>query len=203
MMLANADDQNVLLESFDFSSTQETGENLEIALKNAIELAKERYDAEIYAALSDNAANVVNMGDRAQKMGLIFSTCNSHTANLLAGDILKVVANSKTMEKVMSVQKEFRKTSLSDLLSKAGGNKAVLSCTTRWSSQRDAFQSFKKNLTAMKKFAADCDIDAENNKKAIKPSSHVVQLLFNENFVVSVDHLIDKLNPVSELINKC
>lgn len=149
-MLSTSNDQKVFLESFDFSSLRETGLNLSDALNRSIELAKERYDAEIYAVLSDNAYNMQSMGATAQSMDLLYSTCNSHSANLLAGDVLKTSKNSKIMDKVMIVQKEFKKTSLEDRLLKAGGRKPVLSCSTRWTSQRNAVNSFAKNLSTMK-----------------------------------------------------
>lgn len=61
-MLATADDQKVFLESFDFSSTRETGVNLFDAAKVSIDLAKDRYDANVYGASSDNASNMQTMG---------------------------------------------------------------------------------------------------------------------------------------------
>lgn len=54
------------------------------------------------------------------------------------------------MDKVVSVQKEFKKNNLADLLVKAGGYKPKLPCPTRWTSQRGACNSFMKNLAAMK-----------------------------------------------------
>lgn len=150
MMLSTSDDQKVFLESYDFSSIRETGENLHEAVQKAIALAKQLYDAEVYAILSDNAYNMQNMGAAARRMNLLYSTCNSHTANLLAGDVLKTTKYSKIMDKIMLVQKEFKKVGLQDRLLKAGGNKPILSCTTRWTSQRGAALSFIKNLSAMK-----------------------------------------------------
>lgn len=160
-MLSTSDDQKVFLESYDFSSVRETGQNLHDVVQKSIVLAKERYGAEIYAVLSDNAYNMQNMGAEAtKKLNLLYSTCNSHSANLLAGDILKTTKYSKIMDKVMLVQKEFKKTSLEDRLLKAGGHKPTLSCSTRWTSQRGAGDSFVKNLPAMKtvtgKFILSC-----------------------------------------------
>lgn len=155
-MLATSNDEKVFLESFDFSSVRETGLNLIDVVNKSIDLAKSRYDAEIYAVLSDNAANMLCMGSYARLASLLFSTCNSHTGNLLAGDILKVKEYSDAMDKVMSVQKEFKKTSLEDRLLKAGGHKPKLACSTRWTSQRDAADSFIKNLTAMMTVSGEC-----------------------------------------------
>lgn len=67
-MLATSNDQKVFMESFNFSTVRETGANLFEATTRAIELAKERYDAEVYAVLSDNAFNMQNMGASCQSL---------------------------------------------------------------------------------------------------------------------------------------
>lgn len=73
----------------------------------------------------------------------------------------------------MLVQKDFRRTGLEDRLLKAGGTKPVLFCKTRWTSQRNGCVSFLKNLSAMKTVAAACDVEAEKDKKAVRPDSKV------------------------------
>lgn len=103
----------------------------------------------------------------------------------------------------MTVQKEFKKTSLEDRLLKAGGHKPALSCATRWTSQRNAAESFVKNLSAMKTVTAACDVEAELDKNAIRPKSAVSSLLFNAEFQASVKQLLEILNPVAELTNFC
>lgn len=117
-----------------------------------------------------------------QSRNLLYSTCNSRTVNLLAGDILKVTKYSNIMSKVMSVQKDFKKTGLENCLMETCGRKPVLFSTTRWVNQRNAAESFLKNLSAMKKVAADCDADAEVDKAALTPKPGVSSLLFNANF---------------------
>lgn len=199
-MLATADDQKIMLESFDTSAERDTTENIVKIVEKSIDLAKERYDAEVYACVTDNARNMTAMKD---KVNVMFTTCNSHTGNLLAGDILKSAKNTKIMAKVMSVQKDFRRTPLESRLLTAGGLKPVLSCVTRWTSQRGAGVSFLKNLSCMKKVAADCDAEVEKDKNAIRPKPAVSQLLFKEDFVESVKNLVDLLDPVAELTNYC
>lgn len=97
VMLATAEDQKVFLESYDFSTGRETGERLAKTVKEAIELAKNRYDAEVYAVISDHASAMESMGAAAASAGLWFSTCNAHAGNLLAGDILKTTKYDKIM----------------------------------------------------------------------------------------------------------
>lgn len=203
-MLATSNDQNIFLESFNFSTTRETGLNLFDAVQKAVVLAKERYGAVVYAILTDNAFNMQRMGmDANQLLDILYSTCNAHSANLLAGDILQKQEYASVMKKVMKVQKDFRRTALANRLTDAGGHKPVLSCPTRWTSQRGAADSMNKNLPAMKTVAAACDVEAEVDKDVLKPKSKVVSLLFNEGFTASVRNLLKILNPVAELTNFC
>lgn len=138
-MLATSDDQKVFLEAFDFSGLRETSVNLIDAVEKSITLGKERYGAKIYAVLSDNANNMKGMGAGIETLQLLYSTCNAHTGNLLAGDILKKPQHAEIMANAMMVQKVFRKTGLEDRLLKAGGHKAELSCATRWTSQQKCY----------------------------------------------------------------
>lgn len=204
-MLATSNDQKIFLEAFDFSSLRETGLNILDAVEQSITIAKERYDASISSVLTDNAYNMTNMGNAAAKtLNLLYSTCNAHSGNLLAGDIIKKPPNGAIMAKVMKVQKAFKKTKLEVLLQEAGGQKPVLYCATRWTSQRGAAESFLKNLTAMKKVAAENVVEEEPdeedtmqpNEKTVKskekatPSATVSQLLYDEKFLESVRKLV-------------
>lgn len=203
-MLATSNDQKIFLESFNFSTLRETGDNLFDAVQQAIVLAKDRYDTVVYAMLTDNAFNMQKMGKGANNfLDILYSTCNAHSANLLAGDILQQKEFEKVMKKVMKIQKDFRRTALANRLSDAGGHKPVLSCTTRWTSQRGAAKSMIKNLSAMKTVTAACDAEAELDKDVIKPKRYVVSLLFNEEFPASVRKLLTILNPVAELTKFC
>lgn len=203
-MLATANDQKIFLESFNFSTLRETGDNLFDAVQQAIAIAEERYGVIVYAILTDNAFNMQRMGNDVNKsLDILYSTCNAHSANLLAGDILQKKENEKVMKKVMKIQKDFRRTALANRLLDAGGHKPVLSCTTRWTSQRGAAESMIKNLSAMKTVTAACDAEAELDKDAIKPKRKVAALLFNEAFSASVRKLLTILNPVADLTNFC
>lgn len=99
----------VFLESFNFSSVRETGANLFDSVQKSIALDDERCGAKIYAVLTDNASKKQNMGADCQALGLFYSTCNAHSANLLAGEILKSSKYKKTMKQVKSVKNWFSK----------------------------------------------------------------------------------------------
>lgn len=153
-----ANDQKVMLESFDTSVVRDTAENMIDIVNKSVELAKKRYDTEAYACVTDNASEMVCMGGQVD---ILYTACNVHTGNLLAGDILKSSKYVRKMAKVLVVQKDFRQTPLANRLIEAGGTKPVLSCVTRWTSQRGAGVSFLKNLPFMKKIAAECDAEYE------------------------------------------
>lgn len=203
MMLATPNDEKVYLDSFDFSDIPETGSNLTKALKEAIALAKERFDIKVYAVVSGHALAMESMGTSVRALGLLFSACNAHTGDLLAGDLLDKTKYEKIMNKVMTVQKDFRRTALLDRLMKVGGKKPALSCTTRWTSQRNAAESFLVNLSKMKKVAAACHAEKAIDKDATAPKPHVFKLLFDGQFVASVKETLEMLDPVAKLTNKC
>lgn len=82
-MLQSVHGESIFLESYDFSAVKETGEALVEVCLNSIEAAKQAYDCDIYAVVSDNAANMLKMG---RLTNLWHSPCNSHIGNLLVKD---------------------------------------------------------------------------------------------------------------------
>lgn len=126
-MMATANDEKVFLESYDISESNETSVNLCHIVNEAVDLALQRYNTKIYAVVSDNAPNMTCLGGLLERYaGLMYTTCNSHTANLLAKDIVAVRKYTTLMAKVMVVQKDFRKSGLESILIKNGGKKAVI-----------------------------------------------------------------------------
>lgn len=108
-MLSTANDENIFLESYNFSEIQETSVNLLEAIKKSIELAKERYDIDVIAVVTDNARNMTSMGDLLLP-NVLFTTCHSHTGNLLAKDLISLKKFQTILTKVMTVQKKFQET---------------------------------------------------------------------------------------------
>lgn len=52
VMLATANDEKVMLESFDTSAERDTAKNLVEIVKKSVDLAKQRYEAEVYACVT-------------------------------------------------------------------------------------------------------------------------------------------------------
>lgn len=65
----------VMLESFDTSADRDTTENMVNIVKKSVDLAKERYDAEVYACVTDNARNMTSMGAQNDIAILIRGIC--------------------------------------------------------------------------------------------------------------------------------
>lgn len=205
-LLATADDQKVFLESYDISEIGERSEILKKIVGEAVVLAKDRYDCDVYAVVSDNAPNMTCMGAQIQSE-LMYTTCDSHTGNLLAKDVVTEKKYQTIMNKVMKVQKNFRLPGLESQLTKIGGKKPVLYSLIRFASTRGAVESFLHNLPFMKKVSANDDVEETDNaieSPEIKtPDPVVTQLLFNVQFIDSVKHLYLMLNPIAKLINIC
>lgn len=84
-MLHSANGEALFLECFDLIGIKETAIELSNIVDKCISLALEKHNTHIYAVISDNAANMIKMG----KLTTIWHlTCNSHTANLLAKDLV-------------------------------------------------------------------------------------------------------------------
>ncbi|XP_025152992.1 uncharacterized protein LOC112588205 [Harpegnathos saltator] len=139
--------QQVFLESYDFSGLQETAIALKKIVNEVTELwtmeAMDLYGTTIYAVVSDNVSSMIAMG---KSIDLWHTTCNSHSANLLA----KSVVQKSFAIKVNALLKEIKNPNLEVELIKRGGSKIVLACETRWCSHRDSFKCALKNLDIMR-----------------------------------------------------
>lgn len=164
----------------------------------------------IYAVVSDNARNMTCMGGMLQLYSeLMFTTCNSHTGNLLAKDVTNLPKYSNILSKVTIVQKEFKKAGLESILKKRGGKKPVLYSLIRFTSVRDSVKSFIENLPFMRKVSAneseEDELDFEEVNEIITklPEPRVTQLLFDHEFIDSVKNFLSLLDPIAKLINVC
>ena len=61
-MIHNIGDQQYFLDSWDLTGVSENSENVTKVVNEASELAKEKYDTDVYAVVSDNASLMVKMG---------------------------------------------------------------------------------------------------------------------------------------------
>ncbi|KAJ8910589.1 hypothetical protein NQ315_013558, partial [Exocentrus adspersus] len=83
----------VFLDAWDISGGRE-GEKIAGAITQTFTSGKEKNNTNIYAVCSDNAANMMKMG---RTVDVWHSTCNSHTANLLAKQLVPKVLTGKNL----------------------------------------------------------------------------------------------------------
>ncbi|KAL4084400.1 hypothetical protein QTP88_028223 [Uroleucon formosanum] len=126
-MLHSSSGEAMFLESFDMTGVRETSTELCKIVESCIDLAKEKNNTDIYAVITDNAANMVKMGRLSTLWHL---TCNAHTANLLAKDLVP----SDITAKVKQILKAFHRPDLEKELLFRGGYRFQLPCETRWCS---------------------------------------------------------------------
>lgn len=84
-MLHCADGSCLFLESFDFTEDRETSERLCEIVQQCKKKAWDIHRTEIFAVVTDNASNMRKMGRNVPIWNL---TCNSHTGELLAKDLV-------------------------------------------------------------------------------------------------------------------
>lgn len=102
-MLHTVGGKRAFINAWDITIEAETDEKIAEILSESIRIAKEQYNVEFYAVVSDNASNMVKIGSLLKHV-LWHSTCNGHTANLLGKDIL----DKKIVDKVSLVLKTFK-----------------------------------------------------------------------------------------------
>lgn len=179
--------QKVFLESYDFSGLKETATALKKVVNEVTELAMDLYGTTIYAVVSDNVSSMIAMG---KSIDLWHTTCNSHSANLLA----KSLVEKSFATKVHALLKEFKNLNLEVELIKRGGSKIVLACETRWCSHRDSFKCALKNLDIMRTVVQEKQIKFNNESDALLQSLEFETIL--QDYILIFD-------PVCELVNKC
>ncbi|KAL4153714.1 hypothetical protein QTP88_001547 [Uroleucon formosanum] len=123
-LLHSSNGEALFLESFDLTGTKETTLEVCNIVDKCISLALEKHNTNIYAVISDNAANMIKM----DKLTAIWHlTCNSHTANLLAKDLVL----KPLIEKAKVLLKAFHGPDAEKELLNQGGRRIQMSCDTR------------------------------------------------------------------------
>jgi len=186
-LLHSATGEAVFLESFDLTGIRETGEELADIIEQCLKLALEKYQTHIYAVVTDNAANMMKMGRLTTIWHL---TCNSHTANLLAKDLVSKAITGQ----VKTVLKAFHGPDVEKELLAKGGRRIMMPCDTRWCTYRDSFRNLQSNIPAMENVLASSEH---------KFDGEVHRYLFDSNFIKNLSNSNDLFDPVCELINIC
>lgn len=186
-MLHNAKGSQAFVNAWDLTLESETGNRLSEIVIESIEIAKNMYNTDVYAVVSDNAAAMLKMG---RTVDIWHSTCSSHTANLLAKDVLE----PNLTKKVTDVLKEFKHADFERALVDRGGTRIKTPVDTRWCSYRDSYECLLKNIQIMKVLIAT---DVLFSK--IKPN--IKNLIFDDEFLNEVKENITLFDPICALIN--
>lgn len=184
----------VIVDAVDTTETEDTEAVLVDLVKNSVEKAQILYDVEVVCVVSDNAHNMVAMGNNLPE-GIWFSRCNAHIANLLMKDFGELEHIKKTLKEVMLIQREFTKLKLERAVTNKGGNRIELTCATRWCSNRDCVQNFLDNYPyylAVKEdgLKIEYDITLMLEEESI------------EELIIGAQNVLSVLNPIAVALNK-
>lgn len=185
-----SDGKQAFVDAWDLSGSTEDSDKLAEIVIESSKIALNTYNSKVYAVVSDNASVMVKMWKLVNHC-VWHTTCNSHSANLLA----KTFVNTDFNNKVCALLKEFKHVDLEKVLTTLGGTKIKLPCETRCCSYRDSYICLIKNLEHMRLIAA--------GKQYKKVKQDVVKLLFDDDFITEINDYINLFHPVCELINKC
>ncbi|KAJ8967712.1 hypothetical protein NQ314_002658 [Rhamnusium bicolor] len=187
-MLHNAGGSQAFLNAWDLTGDSETGEKLTEIVNKSVQFAKDLYNTTVYAIVSDNASAMLKMGRTVE---IWHSNCSSHTANLLAKDIL----DEDCTNKVSTVLNEFKLSDFERALVDKNGSRIKLPCDTRWCSYRDSYACLIKNLHIMKNLIINDPIF-----KKIK--QNVKSIVFDDDFTNQVREYVLLFEPICVLINR-
>lgn len=187
-MVYSTNGQRAFVDPYDFTTKSETGDSLVQTVEMCKEKVKNLYNTEIVAVVSDNAANMKNMGRTIPKYHI---NCNAHTGNLLAKDF-----NNKVFtDQVISILKEFKShPNLERKLFDNGGHRIMLPVDTRWCTYRDSYLNLKQNSIAMRRVLIDPEVIVK---------AEVKSKVFEDVFEVEVSDYIRLFDPVCKLISLC
>lgn len=186
-MLHNAKGSQAFLNAWDVTGESETGEKLAEIVNESVTMAKDLYKTDVYAVVSDNAAAMLKMG---RNISIWHSNCSSHTANLLAKDVM----DGELTKKVHTILKEFKHADFERALVDKGGTRIKTPCDTRWCSYRDSYNCLVQNIHFMKILIVN-----DQRLKKIKPT--VKTLIFDDEFIDEVKDNIMLFDPICNLIN--
>lgn len=191
--LYNADvRKHYFLESYDITCMSETADCVTNIVKKATNLAKELYNTEIIAIVTDNVSTMTCMG---KKVPFLYATCNSHSGNLLLNDLANPSKNSDITDAI-KVLKEFKKSNLEAQIVELGGRRSILPGDTRWCSYRDSCQCLLNNLPFMR-------LMFEERTEISDISVQIVDKIIDVSFEDRVRNYVDLFDPICQLINSC
>lgn len=188
--------QQTLLSYADVSQEVETGENLSIHIKDAIDLASTKYSARVFAIISDNDSKIKKgvrlsrMIDNDNTRQLWQNTCASHSGNLL----LKTLVDENFSSVLKDLFRVFKEPKYESLLLLKGGTRLVNFPDTRFCFFRDSCLSVLNNLSFLREICVDY---SDNLKEGF------VDFILSEELKNKLQDTIKLMDPICNLINTC
>ena len=191
--LRNSDVNQAYLTFNDTSLEREDGQSLAENIERAIELAKVKYETNVYAIVSDNDSKIVCGSRLAQTSSgdkLLQSTCSSHSANLL----MKSFVDDDFIDKLRNIIHAFREPKTSSLLHRLRGTSLKNFPDTRFCYVRDTCVSVVQNLPKLREIFLIEDVESLDK---------IADDIFSTEFENKLQDIIKNLDPICKLINKC
>ena len=183
----------VYLTSYDISLDEETGMNLSTLIDEAIELAKDTYEANVVSIITDNDSKIKSGARLAANESSMLATCTSHSANRFIIDIITGFY-SEFQEDLRKVVRAYGTSKVETLLLRMGGTKLEFFPDTRWCYLRNSCEKIIDNIGIMRTIT-----DLENHGL----EQGICDLVNSTDFENQVREVCRVLTPICILINSC
>ena len=192
--LTNMRSPHLFLTCRNVSSEREFGVNLAAHFNDAIQLAKDLYDADVVASITDNDSKICLGCELARTTNgkpLMRSTCGSHSGNCLIKSMYK---NDPRLEVINKVVAAYKDPKVEAHLRRNNGSALKNYPDTRFCYLRDTCESIKKNLPIMRMLTEieECQI-----------SPNICDSVNGVEFENSVNEIYKNISPICILINTC
>lgn len=188
--------KTIVLDSIDFTTQQETIVNLiDATINRLVPLASEKYNVDIIAILTDNAANVTGL---REAMNFVNYSCLSHCGNLLMKDYAERDDIKQILAKVHIVQTTFKKTALEALIKGKGGKAVYLKGNTRWKYQVSELENYLHNLPYLREIVNDIHIQRVSLFNVI---DEIKETIRDNSFVHEIENILTILKPIAKFID--
>lgn len=189
----HSEGRSFFLDSIEAKTNTKNAEYHKGILKDAILKAKEKFNCDVKAVVTDNARVMEKAKDLLceEDNTLVVYGCSAHYLNLLGQD----VTPSQVLQHIVKVQKFFRNHHIPSALLKEIPNtvKPQLPGDTRWKSQLTCIESFHRNKHAY------MQIIEENEHHIDKDVSNIIR---NYNLYKQSKDLLLQLKPIADALDR-
>lgn len=186
----NLNTPQTFLTFFDISIEREDAVSLQENIDAAIQIARDKYDCNSYAFVSDNDFKIVAGAKLAKDGTLTRSSCSSHSANLL----IKIFVTPELIKKLRTIITVYREPKMEALYMGRGGSKLTNFPDTRFCYLRDTCKGVLKNLNHLQALSTVSDMNVRDK---------IIEILFDDGFKQQLTFIVEHLNPICVLKNKC